>query len=98
MTLKNKNILITGISGFAGSHLSKHLLDKGLMVYGLIRRKADGTRPKNLVDRGVVDEVSLIEGSLEDITSLAFALEESQPDIIFHLAAQSFVHRSFTHS
>jgi GDP-D-mannose dehydratase len=43
MTLKNKNILITGISGFAGFHLSKHLLDKGLMVYGLIRRKADAT-------------------------------------------------------
>lgn len=97
MTLKNKNILITGISGFAGSFLSKNLLDKGLGVYGLIRRKADGTRPKNLVDRGVVDEVSLIEGSLEDITSLAFALEESQPDIIFHLAAQSYVPRSFTH-
>ena len=33
----------TGISGFAGSLLSKHLLDKGLRVYGLIRRKADGT-------------------------------------------------------
>ena len=97
MTLKNKNILITGISGFAGSWLSKHLLDKGSKIHGLIRRKADGMRPKNLVDKGVVDEVSLIEGSLEDITSLAFALEESQPDIIFHLAAQSYVPRSFTH-
>ncbi|MEN4006439.1 MAG: hypothetical protein PQ964_03680 [Methanobacteriaceae archaeon] len=42
-------------------------------------------RPKNLVDRDVVDEVSLIEGSLEDITSPAFALEESQPDHVLEI-------------
>jgi GDPmannose 4,6-dehydratase len=96
MSLKNKNVLITGISGFAGSHLAKYLVDIGAGVYGLVQRRADGTTPKNLIDRGIAGEVHLLEGSLEDIASLGFALDASQPDVVFHLAAQSFVPRSFT--
>lgn len=96
MSLKNKNVLITGISGFAGSHLAKYLVDTGANVYGLVQRRADGTTPKNLIDRGIAGEVHLLEGSLEDIASLGFALDASQPDVVFHLAAQSFVPRSFT--
>lgn len=95
MSWQDKNVLITGISGFVGSYLADELLKKGANVYGLFRKRADGTRPKNLVDRGVVEKVNLIEGDLTDITSLANALDESQPDVIFHLAAQSFVPRSF---
>ncbi|ALM76388.1 GDP-mannose 4,6-dehydratase [Thermococcus barophilus] len=97
MSWQDKNVLITGISGFAGSYLAEELLRKGANVYGLIRKRADGSKPKNLVDRGIVDKVRLIEGDLTDITSLANALDESEPNVIFHLAAQSFVPRSFTH-
>ncbi|HDN73474.1 MAG TPA: SDR family oxidoreductase, partial [Archaeoglobus sp.] len=97
MSWRDKNVLITGISGFAGSYLAEALLKERANVYGLVRRRADGNKPKNLVDRGIVDEVRLIEGDLTDITSLANALDESEPDVIFHLAAQSFVPRSFTH-
>ena len=92
-----QNVLITGISGFAGSYLAEELLKQGTEVYGLIRKRADGSKPKNLVDRGIADKVHLIEGDLTDITSLATALDTSQPDVIFHLAAQSYVPRSFTH-
>lgn len=95
MNWKDKNVLITGVAGFAGSYLARELLDREVNVFGLIRRRADGVKSKNLIDRGIKDEVKLIGGDLTDITSLATALDESRPDYIFHLAAQSFVPRSF---
>jgi GDPmannose 4,6-dehydratase len=48
-----------------------------------------------LIDRGIKDDVMLIEGDLLDISSIARALDISQPEIVFHLAAQSFVPQSF---
>lgn len=95
MNWKEKNILITGISGFVGSYLAEELLKSGSNVFGLIQRRADGTKAKNMVDHGIEKDVKLLEGDLTDITSLANALDESQADYIFHLAAQSFVPRSF---
>jgi GDPmannose 4,6-dehydratase len=98
MNCKGKNVLITGIAGFAGSYLAEELLKRDANVFGLIRRRADGTKAKNLIDRGINNNVNLIGGDLGDITSLANALDVSQPDFIFHLAAQSFVPRSFENS
>lgn len=98
MNWKNKNVLITGIGGFAGSYLAKELLNKESNVYGLVRRRSDGTIAKNILDRGIDGEVNLIEGDLIDVTSLADAIDHSEPDYIFHLAAQSFVERSFDNS
>ena len=95
MNWENKNVLITGISGFVGPYVAEELLKKGANIYGLIVKRADGTKPKNLVDRGIVDSIHLLEGNLTDITSLANALDASKPDYIFHLAAQSYVMRSF---
>ncbi len=95
MPFKDKNVLITGISGFAGGYLAEALIKKGATVYGLIRKRADWRKPKNLVDHGIIDKINLIEGDLLDITSLASALDSSQPDVIFHLASQSYVPRSF---
>jgi len=95
MNWRNKNVLITGISGFVGSYLAEELLKRGANVFGLIRKRADGTKPKNLVDKEIVDSICLLEGDLTDITSIATALDKSKPDIIFHLAAQSYVARSF---
>ncbi len=98
MNWKNKNVLITGVSGFAGSYLAEKLLNYESNVYGLVRKRADGTKAKNLVDHGIAQDVNLIEGDLNDITSLANSLDKSEPDYIFHLAAQSFVPRSFESS
>jgi len=94
---EGKRILITGISGFVGPYLARYLVELGVNVFGLIRRRADGSTPKNLIERGIVNDITLIEGDLTDISSLAFALDRAEPDAIFHLAAQSFVPRSFTH-
>ncbi len=98
MNWKGKNILITGIGGFVGPYLGEDLINKEANVFGLIRKRADGEKIKNLIDKGIIDNVNLIGGDLTDITSLANAFDESEPDFIFHLAAQSFVPRSFENS
>ncbi len=98
MNWNDKNVLITGVGGFAGSYLAEELLRNGANVFGLIRRRADGTKAKNMIDHGIENDVKTVEGDLTDITSLANALDKSEPDYIFHLAAQSFVPRSFENS
>ncbi|MGB9979486.1 GDP-mannose 4,6-dehydratase [Methanobacterium sp.] len=98
MNWKGKNVLITGIGGFVGPYLGEGLLGNEVNVFGLIRKRADGIKTKNLTDKGIADDIKLIGGDLTDITSLANALDESDPDFIFHLAAQSFVPRSFENS
>ncbi len=92
----SKKVLITGVTGFVGPYLARRLLAMGYEVYGLIRRKADGSRPKRLVEMGLISDIRLVEGDVTDLTTLLFALDESQPDVIFHLASQSYVPRSFS--
>ena len=91
----DKNILITGISGFVGSRMARVLLDRGANVFGMLRRRADGKVPHNMLRLNLGKEVRLAEGDLESISSIGSAITASEPDIIFHLAAQSFVPRSF---
>ena len=98
MKFTNKNILITGATGFVGSYLAKELLNQNANVYSIIRHRADGNTSKNLKDQGISQNLSILEGDLTDISSLANALDQSEPDYIFHLAAQSFVARSFENS
>lgn len=95
LDIRNKNILITGVSGFVGSRMARRLVDAGASVYGLVRRRSDGRMPVNLERLGIKKDVRLIEGDLENISSIGNAITASDPDIIFHLAAQSFVPRSF---
>lgn len=97
MSLRSKNILITGISGFVGSHMAKYLLNEKAKVFGLVRRRADSSIPENIKGLKIEREIELLEGDLQDISSIASALDISKPSIIFHLAAQSFVPRSFSH-
>ena len=95
MSWNDKNVLITGADGFVGSYLAEELLKNGSNVYGLIQRGTGDLYSKNLMDHGLENDLKLIEGDLTDITSLANALDESEPDYVFHLAAQSFVPASF---
>jgi GDPmannose 4,6-dehydratase len=97
MTWKDRNVLITGVSGFAGSYLARYLIDEGAHIYGLVRRRADGAIPQNITRKNIANGITFLEGNLEDISGLATALDVAQPDVIFHLAAQSFVPRSFSH-
>ena len=96
MSLDEKRVLITGISGFVGSQMAKRLIDRGADVYGLYRRRSDGVVPHNLKRLGIGSEANLLEGDLENISSIGEALTASDPDVIFHLGAQSFIPRSFS--
>jgi GDPmannose 4,6-dehydratase len=95
MSFRNKRVLITGISGFAGSYLANHLVKQGADVYGFYRRRADGILPHHLRYCRIQRNVTLCEGDLLDLRSVASAVEQSNPDYIFHMGAQSFVQRSF---
>lgn len=96
MNFQDTNVFITGITGFVGSYLADYLLKQGANVYGLNRRESGGKAPAKLVEAGVHEDTELIEGDLTDISSLANAIEKSEPSHIFHLAAQSYVPYSFT--
>jgi GDPmannose 4,6-dehydratase len=91
----SKRALITGVTGFVGPCLAKQLIDLDYEVYGIVRRRAESKKPWRLVEKGIFDEVKIIDGDLTDLTSILSTLDKSQPDVIFHLAAQSYVPRSF---
>ena len=97
MEWNDRHVLITGVSGFVGSHLARHLTDQGARVFGLVRRRADGSIPRNIREKHIDRAIGIIEGGLEDLPALSSALDISAPDVIFHLGAQSYVPRSFTH-
>lgn len=85
--------LITGITGFVGSHLAEYILahHPETAVTGLVRWRS----PKDHIAHLLPDQISLNFGDLLDLPSLSTALEKHRPDVIFHLAAQSYVDFSF---
>jgi len=88
-----KQALITGITGQDGSYLADFLLAQGYKVFGLIRRTSTVNFERL---HHLRDKIELISGDLLDQNSLIRALEESQPDEVYNLAAQSFVAASWT--
>jgi len=84
--------LITGITGFAGSHLAEYLLDHHpeVEVAGTRRWRSPMHNVEHLTGR-----VELVETDLRDYNSVYRALEQVRPDYVFHLAAQSFVPTSW---
>jgi GDP-4-dehydro-6-deoxy-D-mannose reductase len=82
--------LITGITGFVGSHLAELLLAKGLEVHGIKRWRS---RTDN-IDH-IRAKLLLHDADMRDLHSLMVTIDESAPDYIFHLASQSFVPMSW---
>ena len=89
-----KRALITGITGQDGSYMAKFLLDKGYEVYGTYRRLSTPNFWR-LQYLSVFNKVYLIPVELSDTTSIVEALKISEPDEVYHFAAQSFVQASF---
>src|SRR3989338_7181700 len=87
-----KKALITGITGQDGSYLAELLLSKGYQVYGMVRRCSmeNYERIAHLLDR-----ITLRNGDLLDEMSLINVIEQTEPDEIYNLAAQSFVPASW---
>ena len=87
-----RRVLITGVTGFAGSHLADYLLTRDdCQVFGIHRWRSRTENIEHFRDR-----VTLLECDLRDAFSTRDTLERVRPDYIFHLAAQSFVPASWT--
>ena len=83
-----KRVLITGVNGFAGSHLLDYILENKLAkVYGTYRGKS--TDFSNISHNK--EKVSLVKCDVTDYFATEKVLREVKPDYIFHLAAQSYV-------
>jgi len=84
-------VLITGITGFVGSHLAEYCLGRGdVDVFGTVRWRS---RMENVED--IADDIVLIDCDLRDPAAVRHCLSDVKPDRIFHLAAQSFVPTSW---
>jgi len=82
--------LITGITGFVGSHLAEYLLSLNHEVYGICRWRS---RMENI--EGIKDKVTLFNADIKDAHSIQTAFKYIEPDYCFHLAGQSFVKESW---
>jgi GDPmannose 4,6-dehydratase len=85
--------LITGITGQDGSYLAEFLLEKGYHVVGVVRRSS--TEPFERIAH-ILDQVEFLSADLLDQHSLLDAIQATQPDEVYNLAAQSFVQTSWS--
>ena len=92
MTLKGKRVLVTGGSGFIGSHLCRRLVEEGADLYVMVKYNSvmDNVRLVGLWDR-----LTPVEADLRNTDSLK-QVARVQPDIIYHLAAYNHVGDSFS--
>lgn len=90
-----KKILITGIGGFAGSHLAEYILHniKKANVFGT-------TKNNELLDniKNIKNTLTLIPCDINNADEIESVIQKHSPDTIFHLAAQSYVHSSWEDS
>jgi GDPmannose 4,6-dehydratase len=84
--------LITGITGQDGSYLAELLLEKGYRVIGVARRSSTVTSERI---KHILDDITVVQGDLQDQGSLLSLLEEHKPTEVYNLAAQSFVPTSW---
>jgi GDP-mannose 4,6-dehydratase len=94
-TWSGRRVLITGVSGFVGPYLAREMLAQGADVYGLVRLRSDRALSRGLADHGLTDGIRFCEADVEDLYGLLRLVDEVQPEVVFHLAAQSFVKASF---
>ena len=94
-----KTALITGITGQDGSYLAEFLLDKGYTVHGIKRRASNfnTSRVDHLYQDPHIENVrfKLHYGDLSDTSNLTRIIQQTQPDEIYNLGAQSHVAVSF---
>jgi GDPmannose 4,6-dehydratase len=85
--------LITGVTGQDGSYLAEFLLSKGYEVVGVVRRTSHHSyeRIEHLLER-----IEVVAADLLDQHSLTVVLQDTRPDEVYNLAAQSYVPTSWT--
>jgi GDP-4-dehydro-6-deoxy-D-mannose reductase len=86
-------ILITGITGFVGSHLADFCLEQDVEVFGLRRYHLSNLRNVAHLEH----QVEWVDCDMMDMKSVMKAIAQIKPDVIFHMASQSFVSPSWDH-
>lgn len=90
---KGKKVFITGHTGFKGSWLSKIMIMAGAQVTGY---SLEASTTPNLFDLlGLQNKINSIIGDIRDLQKLKQTIENAQPEIVFHLAAQPIVRESY---
>jgi UDP-glucose 4-epimerase len=90
--LAGVRVLVTGATGFIGSHLSRRLVDGGAQVHALTST-VSSVYPVRLVD--IRDRITLHGGNLNDSGAMASVVEQANPQIVFHLGAYTHVGKSW---
>ncbi|MDR0940180.1 MAG: CDP-glucose 4,6-dehydratase [Mediterranea sp.] len=90
---RGKRVLVTGHTGFKGSWLSIWLHELGAEVTGLAL--APATERDNFVLSGIGRQITDLRGDIRDASAVEAAFAHSQPEIVFHLAAQPLVRESY---
>lgn len=93
-----KNALITGITGQDGSYLADLLLEKGYNVHGIIRRNSTSDCTDRINYLLENPRITLHYGDLTDFSNITSIIQETRPDEIYNLAAQSHVKVSFSNA
>lgn len=89
-----KRALITGINGQDGSYLAEFLLEKGYEVSGILKRNSVAETQTTRIEHFRSD-IRLDYADITDLSSLVYVIKETQPEELYHLAAQSHVRISF---
>ena len=84
--------LVTGVTGQDGSYLAEFLLEKGYEVVGVVRRTSHHSYER--IDH-LLDRIEVVAADLLDQHSLTVVMQETRPDEVYNLAAQSFVPTSW---
>ena len=93
--IMKKKVLITGVTGFVGSHLADFIIDnrKNYELYGLKRWHLSNL--KNI--KNILNKITLLDCDITDPVSVNNIISKNSFDIIFHCAAESFVSPSWDH-
>jgi GDPmannose 4,6-dehydratase len=88
-----RRALVTGITGQDGSYLAELLLEKGYEVFGVVRRTSHHSYER--IDH-LLDRITIVPADLLDQHSLTIVLQDTRPDEVYNLAAQSYVPTSWS--
>jgi len=88
-----EKVLVTGITGFVGSHIADFCLKKEVELFGFKRYHLSNMRNVEHIE----DNINWIDCDMMDNKSVGIAIEKCKPDKIFHMASQSFVSPSWNH-
>jgi len=86
-------VFLTGVDGFVGSNIARTMLSKGAVVSGLLHHQTQNEK-SGLKAWGITSQIQTYVGDVADSVSLASAFKDSNPQWIFHLAAQAIVCRA----